>query len=185
MNSIERAKLINKAAGLGLKYEKQYRGCAQCTLAAVMDTLDISDPMIFRAGSGLASGGGLLCTGACGGYTGGTMIMSALFGRRRENFDNDRDYKYTSFRITRDLNDKFIEEYNTAVCGEIHEKIFGRTYNLLSDQDKTDFEKDGAHDDKCTEVVSKAAAWTVEVILNEMEKRDLELKDLKMLMAGG
>ncbi len=171
-------KIIQKARDAGFKYEKCYRGCAQCTLAAVQDAIDIQDQGLFRAASGLASGGGLLCTGSCGGYSAGIMMISSMFGRRRENFDNDNDFKYSSFKLARDLNKKFEEKYGSIICGAIHKKIFGRTYNLLDSEQKKLFEEDGAHTDKCTSVVADAAAWTTEIILTEMKNRGLTLKDL-------
>ena len=172
-------KIIKTAQDLGFEYEKKYRGCAQCTLAAVQDALDIPNPLLFRAASGLASGGGLLCTGSCGGYSAGTMIMSALYGRRRDKFDNDNVNKYGAFQMARDLNDKFLEKYGSVICKDIHKQIFGKTYDLLDPKQKADFETDGAHRDKCTGVVAQAAGWTTELILEEMNSRTLCLEDLK------
>ena len=65
----------------------------QCTIAAVQDTFNIKNDYIFKSASGLGAGCGLLCDGICGGYSGGIMVMSALFGRRREFFDNDEEEK--------------------------------------------------------------------------------------------
>ena len=38
--------LIEKAYQLGFDYEKKYRGCSQCTLAAIYDTLEFNDDNI-------------------------------------------------------------------------------------------------------------------------------------------
>ncbi len=166
---------IRQAYELGFSYEHQYRGCAQCTVAAILDALEIPNDHLFRAASGLASGGGLLCSGSCGGFSGGIMVISSLFGRRRSHFDDDNDFKYSSFRMARDLQSHFIHTYRSVICNEIHKNIFGRTYNLLDPADKEQFNKDGAHTDKCTSVVAHAAAWTTEIILKELEAKQWEL----------
>lgn len=38
----------------------------------------------------------------------------------------------------------------------------------------------GAHIDKCTTVVGKAAAWATELILDEMDKRELSLEENRL-----
>ena len=60
---------MNKAHKLGFEYEKQYRGCSQCTVAAIQDAFGIRNDFIFQAASGLGAGGGLLGDGMCGGYS--------------------------------------------------------------------------------------------------------------------
>ena len=107
------------------------------------------------------------------------MMISLIFGRRRAFFDSDDDFKYTSFRLTRELQEKIEEKYKSVICKEIHQEIFGRTYDLLDTDDKKQFNEDGAHTDKCTGVVADASAWTVEIILREAEKRGMSLEDLQ------
>jgi len=80
--------LLEKAYKLGFEYEKIYRGCSQCAIAAIQDTLDIRDESVFKVDTGLAAGGGLTGIGACGGYVGGVMVLSQLLGRERSNFED-------------------------------------------------------------------------------------------------
>jgi hypothetical protein len=180
MDREKKAAYIASAHRLGYTYEKTYRGCAQCTLAAVQDALGLPDEQLFRAASSLASGGGLTCAGSCGGFSAGLMFISSLLGRRREHFDDDDDFKYTSFTLGRTLHDRFIETYGTVICSGIHESIFGRTYDLYDPDDKQQFNDDGAHEDKCTSVVANAAAWTTEILLEELERRGLSIEELPL-----
>jgi len=76
--------LAENAWKLGFDYEKKYRGCSQCTIAAIQGALGLRNDFVFKAGSGLATGGGLPRVGFCGGYSGEVMVMSTIFGRRRE-----------------------------------------------------------------------------------------------------
>lgn len=171
---------INKAHKLGFEYEKQYRGCSQCTVAAIQDAFGIRNDFIFQAASGLGAGGGLLGDGMCGGYSGGTMMMSAFFGRSRERIDSDNEEKYCAFRMARALHDIFIREYGSIICNNIQCKIFGRAYDLWNPKEKEAFNRAGAHEDKCTQVVANASGWAVELILEEISSRGLSISDFKI-----
>jgi len=173
--------LVKRAHELGFAYEKEYRGCSQCTIAAVQDTLDVRNDYIFKAGSGLATGGGLLRVGLCGGYSGGVMMMSSFFGRSRDSIDNDRENKYCSFHMAVALHDLFKDNYGSVICREIHERIFGRSFDLWDDEEREAFEEAGAHRDKCTRVVADASMWTTKLILEEIQKRGLTLDDFAYL----
>lgn len=175
----DKAEIIQRALSLGFHYEKTITGCCQCTIAAIQDALNIKDDAVFKAGSGLTAGGGVSCEGSCGGFTGGVMVMSSVFGRRREKWDDDKAEKDCAHRMARALLDKFNQEYGTNICRTIHHTIFGRDFDLRDPPDREMFEKLGAHGDKCTSVVGKAAAWATELILEELSNRGLSIKDLE------
>lgn len=174
-----REEIIQQAFSLGFEYEKTITGCCQCTIAAIQDALSIRNDTVFKAGSGLTAGGGVSCQGSCGGYTGGVMVMSSLFGRRWKHRDNDKMEKDCAHRMARALMEKFHLEYGSNVCREIHADLFGRGFDLTDPKDRESFENSGAHTDKCTTVVGNAAAWATELILDEVNKRRLSLIDLK------
>ncbi len=50
--------MMQKAYDLGFKYEQDYRGCAQCAVAAIQDTLGLKNDWVYKAASGLAGGAG-------------------------------------------------------------------------------------------------------------------------------
>jgi C_GCAxxG_C_C family probable redox protein len=180
---MDKESMIQRAFRLGFDYEQKYRGCAQCTIAAVQDTLGIRNDFLFKGASGFAAGCGLQCDGVCGGYSGGIMIMSLFFGRRRERFDDDRENNYRSFHMTCALHDRFVKEYGSVICREIHGKIFGRSFDLWNKVEKNSFEEAGAHREKCTTVVANASAWATGIILEEIEKQSMKLEDFHHLSA--
>ena len=166
----EESRLVERAREIGFQYEKMYGNCCQCTMAALQDTVGPKDDAVFQAGSGMAGGIGVHCDGPCGGYSGGVMHLSRMFGRTRERLSEQEQMARTN-ELASKLHARFIAEYGTVVCREIHQKIFGRTFNLWDPQDNKAIEAAGSHVDMCTSVVGKAAAWTAEIALEEVRAR--------------
>ena len=171
--------LIKDAYEKGFEAEKAYGGCGQCTMIGVFDALGIDNSILVKAGTGLAGGGGRMCDGVCGGFAGGSMAMASIFGRRRCAMANDEEDKTAAYDMTVKLRQDFIQEYGTVICGDIHKKLFGRGYNMWNPVEKEQFDLDGAHVEKCTGVVGRAAAAAVRIILEEAEKRGMSLEDIR------
>ena len=179
---MDTSSLIRQAYETGFEYEKTYRGCSQSTVAAVQDTLGIRNDLVFKAAGGLTGGCGLLRDGPCGGYTGGIMVMSMFFARRRDKFDDDQEEKNASYRMAIALHERYMKEYGSITCIDIHNKIFGRSFDFWKPEEKKLFEEAGAHEDKCTGVVANASAWVMEILLGEIEKRNLTLGEFTHLI---
>lgn len=176
---------LQKAYDLGFKGEREYRGCAQCAIAAIQDALGIRNDFVYKAGSGLAGGAGECTDGLCGGYSGAIMTMSSFFGRTRpeEGSKQGRKDKYVSFKMASELHDLFVAKYGSVICSGIQKCIFGRSFDLRDDEQKQQFRDAGAHelDDKCCAVVGNGARWGTELILKEIEEKGLSLKDFQQL----
>jgi C_GCAxxG_C_C family probable redox protein len=159
--------VAEKAYQLGKEYEKTYRGCSQCVIAALQDALDIRNDDIFKSATGLAGGTGLACDSGCGAYIGAILVLSSLLGRKRNNFPDPEGIRYSMLMLTRKFREKFIEEYGSVICRDIQNKILGRYYYLPDPQEFEKFHNTGAHDIHCPEVVGKAAKWMTEIMLEE------------------
>lgn len=173
-----------QAYQLGFKYERIYHGCGQCVYAAVAEILDIFDPQVFNAATGLSGGIGLMNDATCSAFSGAVLALGQLFPRRYECFSGDRENKYKNFRLVQQLRKKFENEFGTIKCAEIHQKKYGRSFDLQSSKERTAFEEAGGHGERgCTDTVGKAAQYTIEVIAPYMIQREMEVdkKDLKLL----
>jgi C_GCAxxG_C_C family probable redox protein len=184
MDQKEKDALINKAYELGFEYERAYRGCAQCAIAGMYDAMGIKNDEVYKAGSGLAGGGGECTDGNCGGYTGASMVLASFFGRTKEEegSESGRADKYVSFRMTRALHDKFVEKFGSVLCSGVQKAIYdGKHYDLRIEKDKEGFRAAGAHhdDDKCCMVVGDGAKWGMELLLDEIEAQGLTLDDFR------
>lgn len=154
--------LREKANALGVQNEKTCTGCAQSTLAAIMDTLGIEGDDAFKAASGLADGIGLTGDGSCGALTGGVLAIGLACGRDREHF-KDPMAAMDSYMLAKRLHHYFMETYGTCRCREIQTKLAGRFFDLMEPGEMEAAMKAGVLE-HCSGVVGAAAAETVAII---------------------
>ena len=167
MEENRRETLLDKAYQLGSECSRAYRGCSQCVVAAVQDTLGIRDDTLFKAATGLAGGIGLSGIGPCGGLSGGVLVLSQLVGRERSNIEDPENVRSKSYDLAKKLVDAYLDEFGAIACRDVQIKKFGRPYYLRDPEEKKRFEDAGGHDEKCPDVVGKAARMTVKIILDE------------------
>ncbi len=174
MQNTSLQEIPRQAYKLGTLYEKENHGCAQSTIRAIMEAADSLHPEAYRQMAGFAAGGGCLTDGNCGAYTAGIFFISMKTGRRLEDLNKNQEDPRASgqnalnFEMVKLLHDKFLEKYDTVICREIHKKLYGRNFNLLNKQEKTEFEQAGAHIWGCTETCGLAAQWTLEILLSRI-----------------
>ncbi len=162
----ERAR-FERIRRLGFEFERDYRGCAQCAIAALQDGLGIRNPetdAIFKSATGLAGGVAQETDGHCGAYCGGAMIIGYLIGRERDNFADPDKIRMRTSELVSKLHARFIEAYGTVTCSRIHTKIMGRPFYIKDPEELAKFDAAGAHTEKCTNVVGLAAQWTAEIL---------------------
>jgi len=163
-------KIAEDAYQLGWRYEEKYHGCGQCTIAAVLDTLNLHSDDVFRSATGLAGGLGLIGEATCSALTGVVMVFGLLYPRRREKFDDDRENKYRTFAMVQELYRRYTSRFDSIICHGVHTKLLGRPYDLRDPNERDSFANAGAHENKCTEVVALASKWAVEIIGGEISK---------------
>jgi len=147
--------IIEEAYRLGHQYEKQYGGCAQCTLAALQDAIPFlaADKGLFRGASSLD--GGATPTGLqnCGSFTGAGMAIGYLCGRgRNAKFEGTTKQ---SHKLIRKLYKQYEEHYGSVLCKDVREKA------------KRD----------CPKVVGLAAKWTAQILLDEFSTQSADNAD--------
>ena len=170
MDNARKQELIDKAYQLGFGYERDYTGCAQCVFAALTDTFgkrNAETDAIFQSLTAMAGGGASQGDGSCGAYVGGTAFVGYILGRSRDNFaDPDRIRDETTKMVDK-LHKKFVEEYGTVICHQIHRKIYGRPFWFKDRDEMVKFEEAGAHDTGCTNVVGNGSKWAAEILIEE------------------
>jgi C_GCAxxG_C_C family probable redox protein len=162
--------ILSEAETTGYEFEKIYHGCAQCVLGTMMKLFNLTQPEAFQAATGLAGGVGLSVKGSCGALTGGVMAISLVYGREMGAMDDPEKKRFIAYRLANRLHERFVAEYGSSLCGEIHKSIMGQTYHLNNPEEWQDFLGAGGHSEKCPGVVGKAARWTAEILMEESRK---------------
>ncbi len=170
-NGAVKEDLLEKAYKLAEKNEKTCTGCAQSTVAAILDVLEIKSDDTFRAASGLADGIGLTGDGSCGALVGGAMCIGLVSGRERKDFQ-DPMAAMNSYLLSKKLHDDFIQRYGACRCHDIQKKLMGRTFNLYDEKEMKEAFESGMMD-HCSKVVGNSARETVRIIQEEIEKGSL------------
>lgn len=159
--------LAEKADKLGQEYEKTYRGCGQCMLAAIQDVFEMRNDDMLKALTGCAGGGGVSGDAGCGAYMAGVLFLSLLRGRERDNMADPEGVRFKSYELARRLHDKFIAEYGTVICRDIQTKLFGRYYYLPDPDEFGKYRNVDTSHRICPDVVGKAARWTAEIVMQD------------------
>ena len=158
--------IAQKAYDLAYEYEGKYGVCSQCVVLAVMEAFGRVDSEVFKSAFGFGGGIGNLSY-LCGALSGGVMMISLAYGRELENLDTQtKEEKLKCHQMVRDLYTRFVQEYGSSECADVHMKLFGRTFNQWDDGDFQEFLRLGGHVDKCNGVAGNMARWTSEIIIN-------------------
>jgi mannitol-1-phosphate 5-dehydrogenase len=156
-----------EAAALGFEFERTYKGCGQCTFAAVQQALGREEDRVFQALTAFAAGFGLSGDAVCGALIGGGASFGLARGRRRSHFDGDREPKYSAFAMAQLLRERYLWKYGSLLCQGAQERVFGRSFDLRSPPERELFEQAGAHVNKCPGVVGNVARWSVQIIAEQ------------------
>jgi C_GCAxxG_C_C family probable redox protein len=169
---LSRQQLLEKVGELGASFEKYSGSCSQCTAAALREILGFED-IVVRVATSACGGQAGFSVGACGGVAGGIIVLDYYLGRpagmvsATRVIPQGREKLSLAVEAARSLCDKFIREYGSILCPQVQKRIFGRSFNLQDPADWEAFEEAGAHTDpsKCMSVVSNAARWTLETLI--------------------
>ena len=158
---------VEKAAQMASRYEMKFFGCSQTTLAALMEVFGVFEPAVLRAATAF-SGGVARRGNVCGALSGGLLMIGLLTGR--DDLEMAAQYQ-RGMQFADKLCKKFEEAYGTIVCIEIQKIKFGRSFNLLEEEErKTLHEAMQSNPDGCQAVVRDATQWTGEIIGEILEK---------------
>ena len=158
---------VEKAAQLAFEYEEKYFGCAQTTVAGLIEAFGVADASLLRASTCFAAG--MVRRGkVCGALTGGLMVIGFLSGRDDlemfPQYQRGMDYGALLYR-------KFIEEFGTDSCSEIQEVKFGRKFDLQKAEEREELHRIMVEKGEgCQSVTSSGARLAGEVIFKMIKK---------------
>lgn len=167
---LSRRELLDKAANLGAGYLENSHSCGQSTVAAIHDVVGFDD-ILVKASTSFCGGMAEQFLGTCGVLAGGIMVLDAFFGRPIEKMSSEKviqenlDVLETAWEPTEALSEKFVNEYGTFICAQIHRRHFGRIYYLRDPEEIEKFSKAGGLT-TAGSIVSKGVRWVLEILLD-------------------
>ena len=168
---LSREELLDKAYELGFNYAENCESCSQSTVAALHELLGFDD-VVVRVATSLCGGSAEQFLGTCGALSGGIMVLDYYFGRPvekmsyQEHLQVNLDALETPIQAAELLADKFVKEYATIICAQLHRQLFGRIYYLRDPDERKKFLEAG-NSSKCCRIVGNAARWVMEILLDE------------------
>lgn len=165
------AKLKEEAKEKAAQYEVQYGGCAQATLLALQETLEMEDEKVFQSATNL-SGGMAFCGKFCGALAAGLMILGLRYGRAdiKEEIPGIVRGIMPAYKLLA----RFEQDFGTTVCAEIQrgegtpaitppEEIFSQ---VIADIEGLRKVAATLHD-RCKVVAGKTAEMVLDIIAAE------------------
>ena len=166
MTQEEKKAIIDKCVEEGVKAQIRDDVCSRSTLVGLKSYFDwIPDEMI-KASASLCGGTGS-ASGSCGAYCCGLLAVGLKYNSTiEEELQDDEAFGKTAMHFSM-YRDKFIAEMGSIMCQKAHEKLFGRSYNLLDDAEAQEFLTLPGHVEKCAETVATATRLAAEMLLED------------------
>jgi len=178
---VTQKKAIQDAYEKGYEYEARATDCCQCAIAAIQDAIHCQDDAILKSGSALAGGLAFTGQGTCGALVGAVMVIGQLYGRTREELDEDTKREVgevdwvnvaKGWDLAYELFEWFRGEYGSIICSDIKKQLFGgnnEDYIRPNSPVRYALSKKSKGYEKgiCPGVVAKAAQWATDIILRK------------------
>jgi C_GCAxxG_C_C family probable redox protein len=160
MNQENSIDIAQQAYDIAYELDVKYGCCPQCVLTAIKQTTGYVTDETIKASHGLSGGGGLMGEGACGALTGGLLALGALHGRDADKLHRGRGI--TNFNATKQLVEKFKQEYGGISCEHLQKEFSGRTWDMWKPEEYKGFsDKRG---DKCAHATGLVTRWVTEIL---------------------
>lgn len=146
-----------------LEYDK-YSGCCQSVLLALQEALGLGNEESFKAATVLA--GGVARRGeTCGAVLGALMALGLAEGRERmENIEDYRRALGLSQSLIEGIQKALQERFDfqkpleSTLCTDIQERVYGRSFDLTTQEGYQAFLDAGGHSDQGCPLVCAVAA---------------------------
>ncbi len=168
MLSREQVERVKKKAH---EYDRDYSGCSQSVLGALQEEFGVGNKESFKAATVLS--GGIARQGdTCGAIVGALLALGLVSGRERiEDTETYKAAMDSSVKVCAKFREElkkqfgFKGELKSTLCRRIQEMVYGRSFDLASEEGYQAFLDAGGHSDTgCPKVCGIAAQVGAEEI---------------------
>lgn len=170
MKEEQKEKILEMVEKKAVEAQLRDDTCARSTLHGLQSYFSFI-PAEMVAASWCFSGGVAASSGSCGALCSGLLAIGAKYLPTMAEVESGSAEAQRKFEYGRDklfaFRNAFINEFGTTLCPEVQKKVFGRSYNLLDENELNEFLTLPGHEEKCAAVVAKAARLAAEIILED------------------
>jgi len=139
--------------------------CGWSTLYGLSQHFNFIPEEMVAAATSLSGGCGG-SNGSCGAYVCGLLAIGWKFNPPMGDHSQQGMVKReVAGKKLKAFREAFIKEFGTTMCPVIHEKLYGRSFDLMDEQQREEFFGIPDHREKCAEVVTKGARLAAEIML--------------------
>jgi hypothetical protein len=155
---------ISKAVKNAVSKQIEDDLCSRSALYGLSTVFDFIPEEMVVASASFVGGCGA-ASGSCGAYCSCLLAVGLKFNSTMEEEKADPGaFGRTSSKFI-EFRDRFLAEYGTILCPEIHERLFGRSYIFTDPRQMEEFLALPGHREKCAEVVGVATRIAAEMIM--------------------
>ncbi len=147
-------------------FEAQKRDdvCARSAMYGLKSGFDFIPEEMVTATQSLAGGTGA-GSGSCGAYCSGLLAVGLKYNATMAEEAADPSVKMKGIVKFKEYRDRFLKEFGTILCPEIHRQLFGKAFYLPKEEGE--FFSIPDHAEKCAYVAGKAARIAAEMLLED------------------
>ncbi len=141
--------------------------CARSTMYGLSCYFDFIPEEVVKATFNLAGGVGA-SSGTCGVFCSGQLAVGLKYSPSMEEVGTEEGrekMKLAEMKMI-EFRELFLEEFETTLCPEIHEEIYGRSFDFKDKKQTEEFFSISDHAERCASVVERGAALVAEFLLD-------------------
>ena len=139
---------------------ENYGSCAQSTVMALQDVLELKDDAVLKASTSMTGGIGRM-RDACGGLLGAAMFLGQIYGRDRANIA-DKEKLGDLMPHVGKLYKWYEKTFGSATCYDIKTLMGDGVYYDSSVPWQAELAKQEGVDKKCDDLVEETVAWVID-----------------------
>ena len=166
MTQEEKKAIVDKVVETAVATQIRDDVCSRSTMYGLQTQFDFIPDSFVKATASLCGGTGS-GSGSCGAYCAGLLALGLKFNSTiEEELQDEEAFGKTAATFT-ESRERFVKEMGTIMCPKIHEKLFGKAYDLTDPKDSEEFLNLPGHVEKCGETVAVAARIAAEMLLEK------------------
>jgi hypothetical protein len=160
-------KVLDKVTREAKEAQMVNDACGWSTLYGLSRHFNFIPEELVAATTSLSGGCGA-SNGSCGAYVCGLLAIGWKFNPPMgDDSPPGIARKEIAGRKLKAFREAFIKAFGTTMCPVIHEKIYGRSFDLMDERERDEFFAIPDHKERCALVVTKGARLAAEIMLEE------------------